>query len=60
MTRSPSGGAGHVDGGALPGVGIAAISMRVARNIFMSWIVTLPAGAILSMLFFVVLKGLLA
>ena len=39
--------------------GIAAINMRVAQNIFMSWIVTLPAGAILSMLFFVVLKGLL-
>jgi PiT family inorganic phosphate transporter len=39
--------------------GIAAINMRVARNIFMSWIITLPAGAILSMVFFVILKGLL-
>jgi PiT family inorganic phosphate transporter len=53
----------HTLVGAVLGVGIArgiaAINMRVARNIFMSWIVTLPAGAILSMLFFVVLKGLL-
>ena len=53
----------HTLVGAVLGVGIArgiaAINMRVAQNIFMSWIVTLPAGAILSMLFFVVLKGLL-
>jgi PiT family inorganic phosphate transporter len=33
--------------------------MRVVRKIFMSWIVTLPAGAILSMVFFFLLKGLL-
>jgi PiT family inorganic phosphate transporter len=53
----------HTLVGAVLGVGmargIAAINMRVVQNIFMSWIVTLPAGAILSMLFFVVLKGLL-
>jgi PiT family inorganic phosphate transporter len=53
----------HTLVGAVLGVGIArgiaAINMRVARNIFMSWIVTLPAGAILSMVFFVTLKGLL-
>ena len=53
----------HTLVGAVLGVGIArgiaAINLRVARNIFMSWIVTLPAGAILSMVFFVTLKGLL-
>jgi PiT family inorganic phosphate transporter len=53
----------HTLVGAVLGVGmargIAAINMRVVQNIFMSWIVTLPAGAILSMVFFVVLKGLL-
>ena len=53
----------HTLVGAVLGVGmargIAAINMRVAQNIFMSWIVTLPAGAILSMLFFLALKGLL-
>jgi len=54
----------HTLVGAVLGVGmargIAAINMRVAQNIFMSWIVTLPAGAILSMAFFFLLKGLLA
>ncbi|GMQ75557.1 MAG: inorganic phosphate transporter [Gammaproteobacteria bacterium] len=49
--------------GAVLGVGmargIAAINLRVVRSIFMSWIVTLPAGAILSMAFFFALKGLL-
>jgi len=53
----------HTLVGAVLGVGmargIAAINMRVVQNIFMSWIVTLPAGAILSMVFFVALKGLL-
>ncbi len=48
--------------GAVLGVGmargIAAINLRVVRGIFMSWIVTLPAGAILSMVFFFALKGL--
>jgi PiT family inorganic phosphate transporter len=39
--------------------GIAAINLRVAQNIFMSWIVTLPAGAVLSMLFYFLLKGML-
>ncbi len=53
----------HTLVGAVLGVGmargIAAINMRVAQKIFMSWIVTLPAGAILSMMFFFLLKGLL-
>ncbi len=53
----------HTLVGAVLGVGmargIAAINMRVAQKIFMSWIVTLPAGAILSMAFYFLLKGLL-
>lgn len=36
--------------------GIAAINMGVVRTIFMSWIVTLPAGAILAIVFFFVLR----
>ena len=53
----------HTLVGAVLGVGmargIAAINLRVVKNIFMSWIVTLPAGAILSIVFFLALKGLL-
>ena len=38
--------------------GIGAIDLRVVGNIFMSWVVTLPAGAILSIVFFYTLKGI--
>ena len=48
--------------GAILGVGlargIAAIDLRVVGNIFMSWVITLPAGAILSIMFFYLLKGI--
>ncbi len=48
--------------GAILGVGlargIAAIDLRVVGNIFMSWVITLPAGAFLSILFFFTLKGI--
>jgi len=53
----------HTLVGAVLGVGmargIAAINLRVVKNIFTSWIVTLPAGAILSIVFFFTLKKLL-
>jgi len=53
----------HTLVGAVLGVGmargIAAINLRVVRSIFTSWIVTLPAGAILSIAFFFALKALL-
>ncbi len=53
----------HTLVGAVLGVGIArgiaAINLKVVRNIFMSWIITLPAGAFLAMLFYFLLKGLL-
>jgi PiT family inorganic phosphate transporter len=52
----------HTLVGAILGVGFArgigAIDLRVVGNIFMSWVITLPAGAILSILFFFSLKGI--
>ncbi len=39
--------------------GISALNMRVVRTIFMSWIVTLPAGAILAVVFFYLLRAIL-
>jgi PiT family inorganic phosphate transporter len=48
--------------GAVLGVGmargIAAINIGVVRNIVVSWVVTLPAGAGLSILFFFTIKGI--
>jgi len=52
----------HTLVGAVLGVGmargIAALDLRVVRTIFMSWIITLPVGALLSILFFFMLKGM--
>jgi len=52
----------HTLVGAVLGVGlargIAALNMRVIRTIFMSWVVTLPAGAFLAIIFFFMLKGI--
>ena len=48
--------------GAVLGVGMArgisAIDLKVVRNIFASWVVTIPAGASLSIIFFFVLKAI--
>ena len=48
--------------GAVLGVGmargIAALNLGTVKNIFMSWLVTLPAGAILAIIFFFGLKGI--
>ncbi|WOT04578.1 inorganic phosphate transporter [Shewanella youngdeokensis] len=48
--------------GAVLGVGmargIAAINIGVVRNIVVSWVVTLPAGAALSIMFFYMIKGI--
>ena len=50
----------HTLVGAVLGVGLArgigALNLTVVRNIFTSWVVTLPAGAILSIIFFYILK----
>jgi len=52
----------HTLVGAVLGVGIArgigALNLRVVRNIMLSWIITLPAGGILAILFFFLLKGI--
>ncbi|MFT5426122.1 MAG: PiT family inorganic phosphate transporter [Gammaproteobacteria bacterium] len=53
----------HTLVGAVLGVGMArgisALNLRVIGSIFMSWIITLPAGAILSITFFYILQALL-
>ena len=53
----------HTLVGAVLGVGLArgisALNMRMIGSIFMSWIITLPAGAILSIIFFYMLQALL-
>lgn len=50
----------HTLVGAVLGVGFArgmeAINLRVVGHIFLSWIVTLPAGGILAVIFFYILK----
>ena len=52
----------HTLVGAVLGVGlargIAAINMRVIGTIFMSWLITLPAGAGLAIVFFFFFKGI--
>lgn len=52
----------HTLVGAVLGVGlargIAALNMNIVKTIFMSWIITLPAGAALSIFFFFMLKGI--
>lgn len=52
----------HTLVGAVLGVGfargIAALNLRVVGGIFMSWIVTLPAGAFLAIVFFFMFKGM--
>lgn len=54
----------HTLVGAVLGVGLArgigALNLKVVGSIFMSWVITLPAGAGLSILFFFLLKGIFA
>ncbi len=49
--------------GAVLGVGLArgitALNLSVIRNIFMSWVLTLPAGALFSILYYYLLKTIL-
>ena len=49
--------------GAIMGVGlargIAAINLTIVRNIIVSWVVTLPAGAFFSILFYYIFKLIL-
>ena len=52
----------HTLVGAVLGVGLArgigALNLNVVKTIFLSWIVTLPAGAIMSIAFFFLFKGI--
>ncbi len=52
----------HVTVGAVMGVGmargIAALDLRVVGRIVISWLVTLPVGAVLSMIFFFILRAI--
>jgi len=52
----------HTLVGAVLGVGMArgigALNLRVVSTIFMSWIITLPAGAGLAIIFFFLFKGI--
>ncbi|SDO39809.1 inorganic phosphate transporter [Desulforhopalus singaporensis] len=52
----------HILVGSVLGVGLArgigALDLRVILNIVISWLVTLPAGAIMAMLFFFTFKGI--
>ena len=52
----------HTLVGAVLGVGlargIAAIDLRVIGSIFLSWLITLPAGAVLAIIYFFTLRGI--
>lgn len=52
----------HILVGSVLGVGLArgigALDLRVVLNIIISWLVTLPAGAVMAMVFFFFLKGI--
>lgn len=52
----------HTLVGAVLGIGlargIAALNLRVIGSIFVSWVVTLPAGALLSIVFYLILRAL--
>ncbi|MGK5092344.1 inorganic phosphate transporter [Deltaproteobacteria bacterium TL4] len=52
----------HIAVGAVMGVGMArgigALDLRVIGGIFMSWIITLPVGGLLSIFFFYFFKGM--
>ena len=53
----------HTLVGAVLGVGLArgvgALNLKVVRKIFISWIVTLPVGALLSIVFFFLFRAIL-
>lgn len=53
----------HTLVGAVLGVGMArgisSLNLRVIRNVFMSWIITIPAGALVSILSFLILRAIL-
>lgn len=52
----------HVLVGAVLGVGLArgigALNLRIIRDIMISWVITIPAGAVMAVVFFYVLRGI--
>ncbi len=52
----------HTMVGAVLGVGMArgisSINMNIVRGIFMSWVITLPIGGVLAIIFFYILKSI--
>jgi len=52
----------HITVGAVMGVGmtggLAAINLRVFRSISISWLITIPAGAVMAVAFFFMFKGM--
>ena len=52
----------HIAVGAVMGIGlrngIAALDLEVIRDIVLAWVITVPAGALMSMFFFFALKGI--
>jgi PiT family inorganic phosphate transporter len=52
----------HIAVGAVMGVGmtsgLAAVDLRVVRDIVASWLITLPVGAVMAIVFFFTLKGI--
>lgn len=52
----------HTVVGAILGVGlargIAAINLQTVGSIFMSWVITIPAGAFLAVVFFLIIRAL--
>ena len=52
----------HIAVGAVMGVGmtsgLAAVDLRVIRDILAAWLISIPAGAGMAMLFFFALKGI--
>ena len=53
----------HTLVGAVLGVGMArgieAIDLRIVGRIFLSWVVTIPAGALLAIIFFFIFRAVL-
>jgi PiT family inorganic phosphate transporter len=39
--------------------GISAINLGIVGRIFLSWVITIPAGAILAIVFFYILRAVL-
>jgi phosphate/sulfate permease len=52
----------HILVGSVLGIGLARgieyLNLRVVRDIVISWVITIPAGAVLAMIFYIILKAI--